>query len=606
MKTDKNVRVTSIWKKIFKTILKDKSIFIKMIITVVFLTILDVGTPFLNEYALNNYFNTNPELNNYDTSVIFSIIYVIVAMLNGLCVFLFIYYADKLYVSCSYNLRKDAYEKLQELPFSYYDQTQQGWLMARMTSDSRKLANIISWTLVDMVWSILSMIGILVILIVLEIRLALILLILVPVMLFLAFFIRKYILKAHRTSREINSQITAMYNEGFSGMKTIKSLVIEDLNEKEFINETSKYRKSSLRAIIFSSLLGPIMFFLGYVGVSLTVYFGGNMVLTGVLSVGTLYLFIDYTVRFFDPIFVISHSFAEFQNAQASAERIIGLIETIPSIVDSEEVISKYGSLLEPKKENYEELIGDVEFDNVTFKYIEGEEVLKDFSLKIKAGTSVALVGHTGSGKSTIINLICRFYEPVGGKILIDNIDYKERSIGWLHSNIGYVLQTPQLFSGTIADNIRYGKLDASEEEIIEAAKIANAHDFIIKMEKGYQTDIGEGGNKLSLGQKQLISIARAIIGNPKLLILDEATSSVDTESEAKIQDAIIKIMKDKTTFSVAHRLSTIVNSDLILVLKDGKIVEQGTHKELLNKKGYYFELYRNQFMNEIQNSTLD
>lgn len=606
MKVDKNSHVTSIWKKIFKTILKDKKILIKMMLTVVALTALDIGTPLLNEYALSNYFNTDPNLNNYDTATIFSIIYVVVALLNGFGVFLYIYYADKLYVSCSYNLRKDAYEKLQELPFSYYDQTPQGWLMARMTSDSRKLANIISWTLVDMVWSILSMLGILVILIILEIKLAIIILILLPVMLFFAFFIRKYILKAHRKTREVNSQITAMYNEGFSGMKTIKSLVIEDLNEKEFINETSKYRKSSMKAIIFSSLMGPIMFFIGYIGVSLTVYFGGDMVLKGTLTVGVLYLFIDYTVRFFDPIFVISHSFAEFQNAQASAERIIGLIETKPQITDSAEVIEKYGTLFEPKKENYEPLIGDVEFKDVTFKYVEGEEVLKNFSLKVKSGTSVALVGHTGSGKSTIINLICRFYEPCDGKILIDNQDYKERSIGWLHSNIGYVLQTPQLFSGTVEENIRYGKLDATMDEIIEAAKVANAHDFIIKLEKGYQTDIGEGGNKLSLGQKQLISIARAIIGNPKLLILDEATSSVDTESEAKIQDAIIKIMKDKTTFSVAHRLSTIVNSDLILVLKDGKVIEQGNHKELLNMKGYYFELYRNQFMNEVQNKTFE
>lgn len=605
MKVDKNTHVASIWKKIFKTILKDKSILIKMLLSVVFVTILDIGTPLLNEYALSHYFNTDASLNNYDTSTIFSIIYITVGILNGFGVFLFIYYADKLYVSCSYKLRKDAYEKLQELPFSYYDQTQQGWLMARMTSDSRKLANIISWTLVDMVWSILSMIGILVILIIVDFRLSLIVLAILPVMLFFTFFIRKYILKAHRKSREVNSQMTAMYNEGFSGMKTIKSLVIEDLNEKEFIDESRKYRKSSMRAIIFSSLMGPIMFFLGYVGVSLTIYFGGNMVLEGTILVGTLYLFIDYTVRFFDPLFVISHSFADFQNAQASAERIIGLIETKPEIIDSEEVVSKYGTLFNPMNENFEPLIGDVEFDNVTFKYSGGEEVLKNFSLKIKAGTSVALVGHTGSGKSTIVNLICRFYEPTEGKILVDGIDYKNRSIGWLHSNIGYVLQTPQLFSGTIEDNIRYGKLDASLEDVIEAAKIANAHEFIMKLEKGYQTDIGEGGSKLSLGQKQLISIARAIIGNPKLLILDEATSSVDTESEAKIQDAIIKIMKDKTTFSVAHRLSTIVNSDLILVLREGKIIEQGTHKELLNKKGYYFELYRNQFMNEIQNKTL-
>lgn len=598
MKVDKNVSVTSIWKKILGIMLEEKKILIKLFLAVLFQTVLDVCTPLLNEYALKTFFNQDG--GNFDNAFIFSVIYIIIGLLNGFTVFLFIYYADKMYVSCSYKLRKKSYDKIQQLSFSYFDQTPQGWLMARMTSDSRKLSNVLSWVFVDFVWGILTMIGILIVLLIVNYKLALIVLLVVPVMIGISLLMRKKILKSHRAAREINSQITAQYNEGFMGMKASKALVIENLNEKEFYDTTRKYRRASMRAIIFSAVFGPVMFLVAYIGVALTLTFGGSMVINGVLEISVLYLFIDYIIRFFDPVMMLSSSLAEFQQAQAAAERVVSLIETEPEIKDTEEVINKYGTLYEPKKENWEELIGDVEFENVTFKYVEGEEVLTNFSLKIKAGTSVALVGHTGSGKSTIVNLICRFYEPTEGRILIDGKDYKERSVSWLHSNIGYVLQTPQLFSGTILDNIKYGKLDATMEEVVNACKIANCHDFIEKLEDGYNTDIGEGGNRLSLGQKQLISIARAIIADPKILILDEATSSVDTETEAYIQEATNNIMKDKTTFAVAHRLSTIVNSDLILVLKDGKIIERGTHKELLKLKGYYYELYKNQFKNDI------
>lgn len=307
---------------------------------------------------------------------------------------------------------------------------------------------------------------------------------------------------------------------------------------------------------------------------------------------------------FFDPIMQIARILANLQQAQASAERIIDLIETEPDIKDTDEVIEKYGTLLNPKRENWEPLIGDVEFKNVSFSYIQNEQVLKNFSLNIKAGTSVALVGATGSGKSTIVNLICRFYEPTSGEILIDGKNYKERSIGWLHENLGYVLQTPHLFNGTIMENIRYGRLNATDEEVVEAAKVVSADEFINDLDMKYETNVGEGGAKLSLGQRQLISFARAVLANPRILILDEATSSIDTKTEYTIQSVINELLKGRTSFIVAHRLSTIINADLILVIKDGEILEKGNHKELLKLKGEYYNLYKNQFINEQMEKT--
>ena len=388
------------------------------------------------------------------------------------------------------------------------------------------------------------------------------------------------------------------------GANTKKTLAIEDENNYAFEDLTLKYKRRAILASAYSSLFWPSLLVLGYIGVAFVSSIGGSFVLSDVpklaISTATLYLFIDYAIRFFEPVMSIARIISDFQQAQASAERILSLIETEPDVVDTEEVIEKYGDLYNKKKENWEELLGYIEFKNVSFKYKGTDKnVLHKFNLEIKKGQNVAFVGETGSGKSTIINLICRFYEPVEGEILIDGRNYKERSYSWLHDNLGYVLQTPTLFSGTIKDNVRYGKLDAIDEEIINACKYVNAHEFIEKLDNGYDTEVGESGNKLSNGQRQLISFARAIIANPRILVLDEATSSIDTETETLIQDAMKIVMKDRTCLVVAHRLSTVVNSDLIVVMREGKILESGTHQELLALKGYYFNLYRNQFIQE-------
>lgn len=586
------------WKKIIKTVLKKPVFVVGLIIFVVLLALLDVVYPLLNQYAIKQYFGDNP---NFDNVTIFIVGYLVLALMYGFTVFGFLFFAGRIEAHTSYELRKEAYLNLQKLSFSYFDQTAQGWIMARLTSDARKLSEIISWGVVDLLWGILTMIGTLIVLVYYNFKLALIILIVLPIIMTITIFLNRKILKAYRNARSENSKITAALNEGFMGVKATKSLVIEEKNNKEFESIAYKYKKASLRAVMLSALFGPIVFITCYFCVGTTLYFGTIMA----VSLPTLYLFVDYTIKFFEPVMSVSNKLGEFQQAQASAERIISLIEEEPEIVDTPEVIEKYGTTFNPKFENFEELIGDIEFKNVTFKYKKGETVLDKFNLKIPAGSNVALVGHTGSGKSTIVNLICRFYEPTEGEILIDNKNYKERSITWLHTNLGYVLQTPQLFTGTILENVRYGNLNATDEDCINALKLVQANEFIEKLEDGYNTFVGEGGNKLSLGEKQLISFARALAANPKILILDEATSSIDTETEGLIQKAIELVLEGRTSFVVAHRLSTIVNADIIIVMDEGKIIEMGTHKELLQNKGYYFELYKNQFTQESVDSLL-
>lgn len=586
------------WKKIFKTVLKHRKLVAGLLISVIFLAVLDVCYPLLNSFAIEHFFKSQ-DPNRFQMIWTMVLGYIGVSIAYGVCVFSFLFFAGKVEIETSYELRKEAYLNLQKLPFSYFDKTAQGWIMARVTSDSRKLSEIISWGIVDLLWGLLSMIGILGVLLVVNIKLSLIVLVILPIMILLTIVIRRKMLSSYRDARKYNSKITAAYNEGFMGAKASKSLVIEDKNSIEFKSKALDYKKASLRAVFFSAIFGPVTFILCYVGVGATLYFGGNMVLKEGLSVAVLYLFIDYTIKFFDPIISVARVIGDFQQAQASAERIISLIEEKPEIEDREDVIEKYGTIFDPKYENFEPLIGEVEFKDVTFKYAKGETVLKNFNLHIPAGSSVALVGHTGSGKSTIVNLICRFYEPTSGDILIDGHSYKDRSITWLHSNIGYVLQTPQLFSGTIMDNVRYGKLDATDEEVKEALKVVAADEFISKLDDGYHALVGESGSKLSVGERQLISFARAIVADPKILVLDEATSSIDTQTESMIQKAVDVVMKGRTTFMIAHRLSTVVNADVILVMKDGEVVESGKHHELLSKKGYYFELYKNQFTEE-------
>lgn len=585
----------STWKKIIGIIFKSKKHLILLLIYSGLLATLDVLTPMFNRYAIDTFFVGG----DYSTWPYYVIANLLLALSFGLVVWGFIYEAGIIEAEVSYELRRQAFENLQRLSYSYFDKTPQGWVMARMTSDTRKLSLIISWGLVDFVWAGLQMIMILIVLYLTFIKLALIMTIVLPIMLLLAYVFTKLILKQHRVARKYNSQLTAQYSEGFLGAKTTKSLSIEDSNYDEFSLTANQLKRSSVKAVITSSIFSSILLLLAYIAVTATMVQGSIYVLGTVLSLGTLQMFLFYTTNFFEPVMAISRTLSDLQNAQASAERIVGLIETKPELMDKEEVVLKYGDLFDDKKDAWEPLKGDVEFKDVTFYYKDNETILENFNLYVKAGQSVALVGHTGSGKTTLVNLLSRFYEPISGEIKIDGKDYRERSIHWLHSRLGYVLQAPHLFSTTVMENIRYGRLNATDEEVIYAAKMVGVDSFVQHLDLGYQTSVGEGGNLLSVGQKQLISFARAVLADPRILILDEATSSIDSESEEIIQKATDKLLADRTSFVVAHRLSTIVNSDLIVMLDMGKIIEMGTHEELLTKRGAYFELYKNQFFRE-------
>ncbi len=585
----------NIWKDFFKYLKPYKLQFGILSLMMVCLGILDSIFPLMTKYAIDNFIEKSTLVGIEK----FAIVYFLAVIALATTVYLFIALAGKLETKMAYDIRRIGFEKLQLLPLSYYDDKAVGWLMARMTSDIGRLSETISWSLVDLAWGFSMMTAVTIAMIRLNLKLALITLSVIPILAVISFYFQKKILKAQRDVRKINSKITAAYNEDIQGAKTTKTLVREDINLKEFSEITTSMRDKSIRATVISSIYLPIILTLGSIGTALALNYGGKGVLLGAISYGTLVAFISYTAQFYEPVRQIAVIFAELQAAQASAERVFSLLNEVPAILDSDDVVAKYGDLLNPKKEHWPEIKGAVEFKNVSFSYKTGETILDNFNLKVKPGETIALVGETGSGKSTIVNLFCRFYEPTSGEILIDGINYKDMPQNWIHENLGYVLQAPHLFSGTIKDNIRYGNLEASDEEIIAASKLVDAHSFIMETEKGYDTEVGEGGGLLSTGQKQLISFARAVVRNPRLFVLDEATSSIDTETEKIIQDAIHKVLDGRTSFVIAHRLSTIRNADRILVIRDGKIQEAGTHKELIKKKGYYYNLYTNQFIEE-------
>ena len=590
-----------LWKKIFG-LMNNKKIFI---ITSIFLVMNAVGEaifPIFYKFAIDSFASGEVALDYLPYFIILISLNIIFVCFS--C-YMFFYMAGKIETTFSYDIRKICFEKLQNLSFSYYDVTPSGWIVARVSNDIARLAEIVSWAFVDVIYGIIGIIFMIVIMLTINVRLALIIIILMPILFIITYYLQNRVLFHSRKVRSINSKIVHGFSEGITGAKTTKTLRLEEDNYTNFKKETKNMYNASVKRGIVASLFNPLIFGFSGIASSLLLYFGGNMVLLQVLEFGTLLMFVQYVTSLFSTMRPIAADICDLQMAQASGERIIGLIDTSLKIVDSEEVIAKYGTNLAPKLENYESINGDVSFKHVDFAYIAGQNVLKDFNLEVKHGEMIALVGETGSGKSTIINLLCRFYEPVNGNILIDGIDYKKRSLGWLHSNIGYVLQSPHLFNGSIADNIRYGKLDATLDEIKEVCKLIKADEFIEKLPDKYDSLVGEGGNLLSTGKKQMISFARALIKKPKIFVLDEATSSIDTQTEKVIQYAIDNVMRNHTTFIVAHRLSTIVNADKILVIKNGKIQEMGRHQELMDKKGYYYHLYTNQFNEETLDEAL-
>ncbi len=449
----------------------------------------------------------------------------------------------------------------------------------------------------DLVWNSSYIIFVLVMMFLLNAKLAAAVALLLPAAVLLIAWFQKHLITLNRKIREINSRITGEFNEGITGAASIKSLVVEDKINRDFQEETKTMKSTSIRATHYSALLTSLVTMFSMIALAIVLWRGGILTMGGVLLVGTLSAFMSYAIGMIDPITNIINTISALIAIQVNIERLTNLLETQSDVSDTPEVIEKYGDTFHPKRQNFEPLYGDVEFRDVSFRYPDGQEmVLSHFNLKVPQGTNVAIVGETGAGKSTLVNLVCRFYEPTEGQVLIDGRDVRERSQLWLHSNIGYVLQTPHLFSGTVRENLRYGKPDATDEEIMEALRLVSAEDVVRRMENGLDSEVGEGGDMLSTGEKQLLSFARAILADPRILVLDEATASIDTVTEKKIQNAIAAVIKGRTSFVIAHRLSTIVDADVILVVHDGRIIERGTHRELMMKKGYYYNLYTRQY----------
>ena len=530
----------------------------------------------------------------------FALGYFAVVLCQMVCTLIFARVALRVEMYLGRDLKKKLFTHLQTLSFSYYNVNPVGTIMARVMSDTNRIGGVFAWSLVDIFWSSAYVLGSMAVMLFLNWKLALLIIAVVPVIALLTLYFQKKILHINRKARRINAEITRHYNEGISGAKTSKTLVIEDQNTQAFREVTSRMRATMVRGVLLNAVYVPIIGFLTALAVAFVITGGGSMVLWGDIGIGELTIFVNFALGIADPVQTLARTISNFISTQANIERVSALMELKPQITDTPEVIEKYGTSFDPKRENWELLIGHITFDDVTFRYPDGtENVLEHFNLDVPAGSTVAIVGETGAGKSTLVNLACRFFEPTGGRILIDGKDYRERSQLWLHSNIGYVLQTPHLFSGSVKENIRYGRLDATDEEIVQAAKLVNAHQFIIRMEQGYDSDVGEGGGQLSTGEKQLISFARAVLANPRIFVLDEATASIDTRTEALIQEAISTMLTGRTSFLIAHRLSTIRKADMILVVREGKILERGTHQELMAQNGYYAQLYRKQFETE-------
>ena len=496
-------------------------------------------------------------------------------------------------VSINRDLRDAAFRHLQTLSFSYYSQNSVGYIHSRLMSDASRIGSLASWTIMDSVWHISYLVGAIVVMFSINAKLAAMVVSIVPLVALLFSLFQKKLVAVNREIREINSRITSDFNEGITGARTVKSLVIEDKMEHDFRKNTDEMWRKSSRHARLRGLFAATMGFASSLALAIVLWKGGYIAAE---EVGTFSMFMAYAQGMMEPIRWLIDSISDLITTEVNIERLFGLMETQPDVADSQEVVEKYGDCFHPKTENWEPIRGDIEFRHVDFKYPDGDEyVLRDFNLTIPFGSNIAIVGETGAGKSTLANLICRFYEPTAGQVLIDGKDVRERSQFWLHSALGYVLQTPHLFSGSIRDNLRVGKPDATDDEIIAALHDVSADGMLEHLERGLDSEAGESGDLLSTGEKQLISFARAILANPRILILDEATASVDSLTEAKIQSAIAKIIHGRTSVVIAHRLSTVRNADMILVVKDGQIIESGKHDALMSQKGAYWRLYTKQ-----------
>ena len=587
---------------------------IRMVTFGLLVSLIDALFPLFNRYILNH----NVANSTLEGLPVLIALYIGVLAVQSVMSYVSLVDSGSMEVTMNHDLRNAAFAHLQTLSFSYFNQNSVGYIHARVMSDTGKIGMAVSWRLMDCIWNGSYLIFAIVVMLIVQWRLGILIIALMVLAAVIISLFQPVLVKQNHRVRELNSVITGDLNEGIIGARSIKLLNIEDRMQREFEEDTEKMRAESVRTVRYSAMLLSLVTMMSSFALALVLWRGGALTREGIIRIGTLSVFLSYAVGMIEPLQFIIQNIAAFISIQVNIERFTRLIAEPSDVSDTPEVISRYGDSFAPKYENWEPIKGDIEFKDVSFRYPDGDEyVMEHFCLKVPHGMNIAIVGETGAGKSTLINLVCRFYEPTEGEILIDGRNVRERSQLWLHSNLGYVLQTPHLFSGTVRENLRYGRPEASDEEIIRSLRMVSAAGVVARLGaeagsaktwseqdevtdeeiiKGLDGVVGEGGSQLSTGEKQLLSFARALLADPKLLILDEATSSIDTLTEKAIQNAIRVVTEGRTSFVVAHRLSTIVDADLILVVQDGKIIEQGTHQQLLEKRGYYYSLYTRQY----------
>jgi ATP-binding cassette subfamily B protein len=594
-----------LWGKIFRRALHLKGYLIPLFVTAVLTAVCDASFALTTRWVIDGVATRGAQAPFGRYIAVYGLLTVTLCS----CVWVFIDLAGNISNRMAHDIRRDCFDRLQELEFAFFDTRPVGWLITRLTSDCDRLSRIIAWGFLDITWGLSYVVMIAVALLVMNWKLGLIVLAILPPLAVVSKYFQRKMLLSSREIRKFNSQITASFNESIQGVRTTKTLVREHENLEEFKQLSGHMFDASVLNARQNSVYYPLVMTLGSLAAGLSLWRGGYLTTSGAMSLGTLVAFINFAGQFFQPINQLALRLTEMQGAQAAGERVMGLLATVPGIADSKEVLGRVRAFkadvaagapsagLAP--DGHPVAIGPIEFRDVTFRYGTGPVVLEHFNLTVRTGETLALVGSSGGGKSTLVSLVCRFYEPTSGQILLDGIDYRERPLSWLQSQLGIVLQTPHLFKGTVRENIRYGRLDATDAEIEEAARLVNADGFIARMEHGYDSQVGEGGNRLSTGERQLLSFARALLANPQIFIMDEATSSIDTETEQLIQKGLETIFRGRTSFVVAHRLSTIRRADRILVINHGSIEECGTHEELLARRGHYYELYTSQFRRE-------
>ena len=558
--------------------------------------LVDIILPFFPDHAIRNFIGKNTTEGMGRFAAVYILVLLFQILMNGISA----YKACGMEMYVGRDLKNEAFHRLQVLSVSFYNQNSVGYLHARVMSDTDRIGTLLSWNLMEGIWYGSYLVGASVVMLRLRPGLALFVLLLIPLTAAFSGVFQKRLTELGRRIREINGRLTGSFNEGITGAMTVKTLGIEDRMDDRFFAESGEMRRAAVLSGHLRGLFLSLISFSGFTALALVLWQGGKLTEQGLMELGTLSVFMSYALGIMDPVRWVVKVISDLITVQVNIERFASLVTAEPDVRDTEEVIRKYGDSFSPKPENWEDVKGDIRFEDVTFRYPDGSvNVLEHFDLEVPQGSMVAILGETGAGKSTLVNLVCRFFEPTEGRVLLDGRDLRERSQHWLHSHIGYVLQTPHLFSGTVLDNLRFGNPEVSMEAVREAVRRVHAEDVIARLENGYDTDVGEGGGRLSAGERQLLSFARALAADPAIFVLDEATSSVDTETEQMIQLALTEVLKDRTSFVIAHRLSTIRKADLILVVHDGKITERGTHRELMAKRGSYYRLYARQYETE-------